>query len=285
MRTSIRPGPVVDLQTPLYLSVSPFGIDGLAEGVRIARAVGCAGVDANVSLFPGGERPAELAEVPVAVVSVSWQSLRRVDLARCVGVARRVGAHTLNVYPTLAPGDEPKRARAALLADLRAALDASGTDGPGLTLENALERSPGLASAFDDWRRILEEVGSPRLRGTLDAANFVASGDRVSPARIAEEAGALIGYVHVKGVVPFDSGLQAREPFRRAWEGVDRWLAAPAGEGVPDYAVLLPLLLNQGYKGAIGIEPFAVEPPIRAAVACVRRVLSEFNRPREDLPL
>ena len=259
--------------TPIYLSVSPFGADRLGEGARIARATGCAAVDVNVALLEGGERPAALADVPIGVLSVSWQSRRRADLPACVATARRLGVGTLNVYPTLAPGDDPAAVRAALVADVEAALEARGADGPLLTLENALERPPGLAATFDAWLSILKAVDSPHFRGNPDAANFIACGDAESLARVARDAAPWVGYVHAKGVVPFNAELHEREPFRRVWEGKGRWLAAPAGEGAPDYRELLGGLLRAGYRGAVGVEPFDCEAPIRSAVAFLRDVL------------
>ncbi len=259
---------------PIYLSVSPFGPDRLAEGAGIARATGCAGVDLSVTFLAGGERPAALADVPIAVLNASWQSQRRADLPACLEMARQLGADVVNVYPTLAPGEQPAAAREALVRDVEAALEASGADGPGLTLENALEQPPGLVSTFDVWLGILKAVDSPRFRGNLDAANFVVSGDAACLARIVEEATPWIGYVHAKGVLPFDAALHEREPFRRVWQGAGRWLAAPAGEGTPDYRVLLGGLLRAGYRGPIGVEPFDREGPIRSAVAFLRDVLN-----------
>lgn len=259
--------------TPIYLSVSPFGTGRLAEAVRIARAMRCAGVDANVAILNASEPVAALADVPVAVVSVSWQSQHPADLSACAALARRLGAGTVNVYPTLSPGDDPALAREALVRAIETALEVSDEDRPGLTLENALERPPGLASAFDAWISILKAVDSPRFRGTLDAANFIASGDAACLPRIVAEAALWIGYVHAKGIVPFSAEMHEREPFRRVWEGAGRWLAAPAGEGAPDYRELLPGLLHAGYSGAIGVEPFDCEPPIRRAIAFLRGVL------------
>lgn len=132
---------------PIYLSASPFGPGRLAEAGRIARALDCAGLDVNVAILTAGDPSAALADVPVAVVSVNWQSERPADLSACASVARILGARMVNVYPTLSPGDDPEAARRALISALKTALQVSDEGRPGLTLENALERPPGVASA------------------------------------------------------------------------------------------------------------------------------------------
>ena len=268
---------------PIYLSVSPFGADRLAEAARIARAAGCVAADVSSALLPDGRCPAALEGLPVAVVSVSWQLQRRPNLAAWLDVARHLGAETLNVYASLGAGDEAEEAREALLRDIRACLAARGEHGPGLTLENALEPPSGLAATFDAWLGILKAVDSPDFRGTLDAANFVACGDGGSLGRVAGGAAPWIGYVHAKGVVPFDEGLSRREPFRRVWQGAGRWLAAPAGEGSPDYRELLGGLFRAGYRGAVCIEPFDQEAPVRSAAAFLRDVI-ESTLPPGDGP-
>ncbi len=262
---------------PIYLSVSPFGADRLAEGARIARATGCAAVDINASLLRSGQRPDGLGDVPIAVLSVNWQVRRRTDLSASLATARRLGAEAVNIYPVLAPGDEPAAARRALITDVESAVADGAQGGPMLFLENALEKPPGLAATFDVWLSILKAVDCPRFRGNLDPANFIVSGDAACLERVAEEAAPWSGYVHAKGVLPFDAALHEREPFRRVWEGAGHWLAAPAGEGAPDYRALLPALLRQGYRGAVGVEPFDSEGPIRSAVGFLREVLKSFS--------
>ncbi len=258
----------------IYLSVNPFGADGMDRAMKIARDVGCAGLEIPTSFLSEIESPDFFGDLPVHVVGISWQSGQPLDVVGAIDVAKRFNAKIVNIYGGLRKGDDPSAARDDFMKAVSSAIDNTSDDDPIITLENELAKGPGFSASFDAWLGLIRGVDSPRFRGTLDVANFFSAGDDESMSRIVDEAIPIMGHAHVKGLVPFDAELHAREPFRRRWNTGSEWLAAPAGEGVPDWERILPELLTNGYTGAMTVEPFQEAEFIRRAVTFIRTAAS-----------
>jgi sugar phosphate isomerase/epimerase len=257
----------------LLLSLSPFGREHLARGVELARLATCAGVEVSADLLDKDGPPAALANTRIRVLAIGWRPDRRPDIAAFLALADRLGSRAVNIYGTLPAGHDALAARRLFVADVEAALAKTPARIPVLLLENELAAAPGFSAGFDVWLGILRQVDSTRFRGTLDAANFVAAGDGQAIERTVREAAPWIWHVHAKCVVPFDPALHEREPFRRMWEAKGKWLAAPAGEGLPDWKALLARLIDNGYGGAVTVEPFQEEQPILKAVSFLRHII------------
>ena len=256
----------------ICLSVSPFGTDGLDHAVEIARDAGCAGLEIPASFLSGAKDPERFDGLSTPVVGISWRPNGSDDIAEALALAKRFNARAVNIYGGIAEDTDPSAARDAFVKDVSAAINKTPDDSPIILLENELAKAPGFSASFDAWLELIRRVDSPRFRGTLDAANFISAGDGEAMNRIVDEAIPLMGHVHAKGLVPYDAELHAREPFRRRWQADGEWLAAPAGEGVPDWGRLLPELLAHGYTGAVTVEPFQRADVIHRAVTFIRTV-------------
>lgn len=258
----------------IYLSVSPFGADGLDRAAEIAGALGCTGLEVPAGFLSGAAISQGVSGIPIRVLTISWRPDRRGDIAGSMALAKQLGVPVVNIYGGLGVEIDASAARKAFIGDVRSAIDGTPDDSPALLLENELAKAPGFSAAYDAWVGLLQAVDSPRFQGTLDAANFIAAGDGEAIRRIIDEAVPLIGHVHAKGVMRFDSELHTREPFRRRWQGDGEWLSAPAGEGSPDWGSLLGGLLTRGYTGAVTVEPFQEAEVIGRAVDFIRAAAS-----------
>ena len=258
----------------IYLSVSPFGADGMDRAMKIARDVGCAGLEIPTSFLSEIEGPDFFGDLPVRVVGIGWRPGQPLDVVGAISVAKRFNVKIVNIYGGLKKGDNPSAARADFMKAVNSAIDNTPDGNTIITLENELAKGPGFSASFDAWLGLIRGVDSPRFRGTLDVANFVSAGEDESMIRIVDEAIPLMAHAHVKGLTPFDAELYAREPFRRRWQTGSEWLAAPAGEGVPDWGRILPELLANGYTGAMTVEPFQEAEFIRRAVTFIQETTS-----------
>ena len=258
----------------IYLSVSPFGADGLNRAVEIAHNIGCAGLEIPVSFLPGSGEIEIFRGLPIRVVGVGWRPDQPSDIVEALALAGEFHAQAVNIYGGLANSVDSTTARDAFVKDVSSAIDKTPDDSPILVLENELAKAPGLSASLDGWLGLIRAVDSPRFRGTLDVANFISAGEDEGEImrRIIDEAIPLIGHAHAKGLTPFDAELHSREPFRRRWQASGEWLAAPAGEGSPDWEQLLPKLLAHGYTGAMTVEPFQRAEFINRAVTFIRTV-------------
>ncbi|MFC1713400.1 sugar phosphate isomerase/epimerase family protein [Candidatus Poribacteria bacterium] len=261
----------------IHLSVSPFGLNGLDRAVEVARAIGCTGLEVPVSFLSRIEGPEKLGGLSIRVAGISWEPGQPSDIVGALALAKGFHVQAVNIYGGLPDGVESSAAKDAFVKDVCAAINKTPDDSPILLLENELAKAPGLSASFDGWLGLIHAVDSPRFRGTLDAANFVSAGDEAAISRIADEALPLMGHAHVKGLVPFDADLHTREPFRRRWQAHGEWLAAPAGEGDPDWVRLLPELLTNGYTGVVTVEPFQEPEMILRAATFIRTVVRSIR--------
>ena len=256
----------------VYLSAGPFGEDGLDRAAEIAQSVGCTGLEVPASFSFAIGKLRRLGGPPLRVAGMIWRSDEPGDILGALTLAGKLHAEALNIYGALAEDGNAEEAQGVFVDAVRSAIEGTPDDSPTLLLENELADAPGLSASLDAWLGLIQAVGSPRFRGTLDPANFVFAGDEAAIDRIVGVALPFVGHVHAKSLVPFDAGLFAREPFRRRWKGRDEWLAAPPDEGVPDWRRLLPELRAAGYTGAVTVEPFQQKDMIHRAVSFVRSV-------------
>lgn len=143
-----------------------------------------------------------------------------------------------------------------LLASMREA--ARGAEEAAVTL--AIE--PEVANVVDSAhkaRRLLDEIGSPRLKVVLDGANIFHQGELPHMQELLEEACTLLGpdivLAHAKDL---------------DHDGEAGHLAA--GRGVLDYPLYLALLQRSGFAGALILHGLA-ETEVAACLAFVRTAL------------
>ena len=109
-------------------------------------------------------------------------------------------------------------------------------------------------------RRLLDEIGSPRLRITMDAANLFHAGKLPRMAEVLDEAFALLG----KDIVL----AHAKDLSRDGDAGHEA-----AGKGRLDYGRYLSLLRECGFEGPLLLHGLA-ESQVAGCVAFLREMLS-----------
>ncbi|MBO7747180.1 sugar phosphate isomerase/epimerase [Paenibacillus sp. MWE-103] len=182
--------------------------------------------------------------------AVRAEGLRRLDhlAAMCAGMGIGIvtlGSGSRNPDDMWAPHRDNGSAEAwrDLLACMERALDVAERRGVALALE------PEAANVANDARaarRVLDAMGSPRLRIVFDAANLVVGRERASWDGILEEAAELLGgdiaLAHAKDVRAMNARAAADgagSPFRAV------------GRGDLDFASYFRLLRTAGFDGPV----------------------------------
>ncbi|MSS70215.1 MAG: sugar phosphate isomerase/epimerase [Candidatus Latescibacteria bacterium] len=139
------------------------------------------------------------------------------------------------------PGNDAPEAWEDALASMRQAVEI--TEGTGVTLAFEPEVSNVVDSA-QKARRLLDEIGSPRLKVVMDGANIFHTGELPRMPEILDEAFALLGP---------DIALAHAKDLDR--DGEAGHLAA--GTGLLDYDRYLSLLRAAGFDGALILHSLA----------------------------
>lgn len=139
------------------------------------------------------------------------------------------------------PDNDSAAAWRDLLASLRAALEMTTSSGVTLAFE------PEVANVIDTarkGRRLLDEIGSPRLKVVIDGANLFHTGELARMREVLEEAFDLLG----KDIVI----AHAKDLSHDGEAGHEA-----AGEGVLDYDSYLRLLQKHGFHGPLILHGLA----------------------------
>jgi len=132
----------------------------------------------------------------------------------------------------------------------------------GLTL--ALEPEvTNIVDSADQARRLLDEISSPHLKITMDAANLFHAGELPRMAKILDHAFALLGrdiiLAHAKDIQ--HDGEAGQEP---------------AGKGLLDYPRYLSLLKKHGFTGTLLLHGLS-EEEVPGCIAFLREKLSTLG--------
>jgi sugar phosphate isomerase/epimerase len=151
------------------------------------------------------------------------------------------------------PDNDTPAAWADLVVSLHEAVRAAEEHRVTLAFE------PEVANVVDSAakaRRILDEIGSPWLKVTMDGANIFHAGELARMREMLEEAFALLGgdiaLAHAKDL---DHDGEAGH--------------LPAGHGVLDYRLYLELLQRSGYDGGVILHGLS-EAQVDGCLAYVR---------------
>jgi sugar phosphate isomerase/epimerase len=157
------------------------------------------------------------------------------------------------------PDNDSPQAWRDLLDTLRPALDSAEEHGVTLAFE------PEVANVVDSarkGRRLLDELGSPRLKVVMDAANLFHAGELARMREVLDEALALLGgdvvLAHAKDLL--HDGEAGHEP---------------AGKGLLDYDDYLRLLHGVRYGGPLILHGLA-EDQVAESVAFLRGKLARL---------
>jgi len=135
-------------------------------------------------------------------------------------------------------------------------------EGTGVTLALEPEVTNVVHSA-KRARRLLDEIGSPRLKVTMDAANLFHTGELPRMAEVMDSAFALLGHdiilAHAKDI---------------ARDGEAGHL--PAGKGLLDYDRYVSLLSHCGFPGPLLLHGLP-EDQVSDCVSFLRRKLARVG--------
>jgi len=230
---------------------------GDAELARFGQALDGAGVHVSAIGSPIGK---------IGIDAPLEPELDR--LRRIADVAAAFGTAIVRVFSFFIPrGDRPERYRDQVIERMRALADVAEDRGIVLAHENEKEIYGDRPQRCAD---LIESVGSPALRATFDAANFVQCGVRPH-----DEAYPLLRphlvYLQVK------DALAATGDVVPAGQGdgqVRETLAALRGSGFEGFVSLEPhLALSGRFGGFSGPEGFAV------AARALKTLLGELSIP------
>ncbi len=157
------------------------------------------------------------------------------------------------------PDNDTASAWHDLLDRMRVAVKAAEETGVTLAFE------PEVANVVDTarkGRRLLDEIGSPRLKVVMDGANLFRAGDLARMRDVLDEAFALLGK---------DIALAHAKDLTHDGEAGH----AAAGTGRLDYDHYLKLLRSVGYDGPLILHGLS-EAQVDASVAFLRGKLAEL---------
>jgi sugar phosphate isomerase/epimerase len=194
-----------------------------AELARFRRALGAAGVRVSAIGSPIGKIGLD------APLGPELDRLRRV-----ADVAGELGTKTVRVFSFfMPPGEPPQRHRQQVIDRMRALASIAEDRGLVLAHENEKEIYGDRPERCAD---LIAAVGSPALRATFDAANFVQCGVRPH-----SEAYGLLR--------PYLVYVQVKDALAATGEVV------PAGQGDGEVRETLSALGNEGFEGYLSLEP------------------------------
>jgi len=189
-------------------------------------------------------------------------------LRRIADVAALFGTTIVRVFSFFIPrGERPERYREPVIERMRALADVAEDRGIVLAHENEKEIYGDHPERCAD---IIESVGSPALRATFDAANFVQCGVRP--------------HTQAYGILrPHLVYLQVKDALAATGEVV------PAGQGDGQVAETLAALRDSGFEGYLSLEPhlavagrhggFSGPDGFRRAAQALKTLLGELSIP------
>jgi sugar phosphate isomerase/epimerase len=226
-----------------------------AELARFRRALGAAGVRVSAIGSPIGKIGLD------APLGPELDRLRRV-----ADIAGELGTKTVRVFSFfMPPGEPPQRHRQQVIDRMRALASIAEDRGLVLAHENEKEIYGDRPERCAD---LIAAVGSPALRATFDAANFVQCGVRPH-----SEAYGLLR--------PYLVYVQVKDALAATGEVV------PAGQGDGEVRETLSALGNDGFEGYLSLEPhlaaggrhggFSGPEGFRRAAGALKDLLGELS--------
>ena len=163
------------------------------------------------------------------------------------------------------PDNDSPEAWRDMVACVREATDIARQAGVTLAFEPEVNN---VVDSAQKARRLLDEIGSPHLKVTMDAANIFHAGELARMSEVLDRAFALIG----KDIVL----AHAKDLSRDGDAGHEA-----AGHGKLDYDRYLSLLHAYGFRGPILLHGLT-EAQVPGCVAFLREKLARVERGRTD---
>jgi len=242
------------------------GIDfhaGLLGDARNAVASIQAALDASGLILSGLSLSNNFNQADRAALQAQVDTVRTwLDVAAAVEapVCRIFGGHVANRADMQARREGTTR----ILEALRLVVPEAAQRGLVLALEN----HGGLPCTGEEQVEVIETIGSPALRATVDVGNYMQGGQEgAEGARIAAP---YAGYVHVKDFTKVPSD---KTPW--GW-GIQ---SCTVGDGDVDLAACLRAIRDAGYDDFLALEyegPEAEETGVPASLSYLRSVLQDL---------
>jgi len=250
----------------------------LEQLVGYVRDQGVEGIDFHVRFLPAPEQAAEaiLRAMKGSGLTISGLSLstdfnqadpgafrRQIDTAaRWLEVAQAVQAPVSRVFGGwIADRTDPRvlaTGRERVLLALRELTPVAARHGVVLALEN----HGGLPCTGEEQVEMIQQIGSPFLRATVDVGNYMAGGQA--------------GHVGAALAAPYCAYVHFKD-FRRLPDGSLE--STVIGEGEVDHRACLAALRKSGFDGFVALEYEANEDELRGvpkSIAHMRRVMAGF---------
>ena len=198
-----------------------------AQLARFGRALDGAGVRVSAIGSPIGK---------IEIGAAFGPELAR--MRRIAEVAARLGTTIVRVFSFfMPPGEPPERHRQQVIDRMAALASVAGGNGLVLAHENEKQIYGDTPQRCAD---LISSVGSPALRATFDAANFVQCGVRPHTE----------GYELLRPHLVY---LQVKDALAATGEVV------PAGQGDGEVRQTLAALRDTGFAGYLSLEPHLAE--------------------------
>lgn len=195
------------------------------------------------------QRKAGVRRIGVLAAACGPLGTPRIHL--CTGTRNRTGMWSRH------PDNDTPEAWQDMTACVREAVEIAKPSGVTLAFEPEVNN---VVDSAKKARRLMDEIGSPRLKVTMDAANLFHAGELAKMSAVLDEAFALVGkdvvMAHAKDVAhDGDAGHE------------------PAGHGKLDYVRYLTLLHASGFKGPLFLHGLS-EAQVPGCVAFLREKMS-----------
>lgn len=185
-----------------------------------------------------------------------------------IRTAVALGAKTVRVFSgDLSPGTPYAEAKGWIVSCLREAAAYAAEHGVTLALEN----HGLLAGKAEQVAELIDLVGSPAFRATIDTANFFLVDE--DPNEAIRLLAGKAAHVHFKDFKPAPEGWTG--PTYTALSG-RKFMGTVAGEGAVDLARAVADLKAGGYSGWLSVEFEGSEEPkagTQASLAALKRVV------------
>jgi sugar phosphate isomerase/epimerase len=206
---------------------------------------------------------------PIGKISISAPLAPELDrMRRIAAAAAAFGTSIVRVFSFfIPPGEPPQRYRQEVIDRMAALAQIAAEHGLVLAHENEKEI---YGDRPERCAELISAVGSPALRATFDAANFVQCGVRP----------------HAEGydlLRPYLVYLQVKDALAATGEVV------PAGQGDGEVAQTLAALRDSGFEGFLSLEPhlavagrhggFSGPADFRRAAQALKSLLADLSIP------
>ena len=229
----ISPDPAEQLATLAAESITHLELRS-AWGTNVADLTGAQLTELRRALDGAGVRVSAIGS-PIGKIGIEAPLGPELDrMRRIAEVAGLFGTTLVRVFSFFIPAGQPPGSYRAQVTDRMAALAEIAAE-HSLVLAHENEKEI-YGDRPERCAELIEAVGSPALRATFDAANFVQCG--VAPHR---EAYALLR--------PYLVYLQVKDALAATGQVV------PAGEGDGQVADTLAALRDSGFAGYVSLEP------------------------------